>query len=132
MATSNSAPGLSPELSRIAALLALSAFLNYIDRGNLALAAPLIQHDLGLSVYELGILFSSFFWTYALFQIVSGWLVDRIDVNWVLGFGVFLWSIATFATGLVHGFTLLLLMRLVLGVGESVSFLQQNHRPPLH
>jgi ACS family D-galactonate transporter-like MFS transporter len=122
MATSNSAPGLSPELSRIAALLALSAFLNYIDRGNLALAAPLIQHDLGLSVYELGILFSSFFWTYALFQIVSGWLVDRIDVNWVLGFGVLLWSMATFATGLVHGFTLLLLMRLVLGVGESVSY----------
>jgi ACS family D-galactonate transporter-like MFS transporter len=113
---------LSPELSRIAALLALSAFLNYVDRGNLALAAPLIQNDLGLSVYELGILFSSFFWTYALFQILSGWLVDRVNVNWILGLGVLLWSVATFATGLVHGFTLLLLMRLVLGVGESVSY----------
>lgn len=115
-------PRLSPDLSRVAILLALSAFLNYVDRGNLALAAPLIQQDLSLSVYQLGILFSSFFWTYALFQIVSGWLVDRVDVNWVLGFGVLLWSVATFATGLVHGFTLLLLMRLILGVGESVSY----------
>jgi len=117
-----SASRLSPELSRIAALLALSAFLNYVDRGNLALAAPLIQQDLGLSVYQLGVLFSSFFWTYALFQIVSGWLVDRFNVNWVLAFGVLLWSVATLATGLLHGFTLLLLMRLVLGVGESVSY----------
>ena len=113
---------LSPELSRLAILMALSAFLNYVDRGNLALAAPLIQQDLGLSVYQLGILFSSFFWTYALFQIVSGWLVDRVDVNWVLALGVLLWSVATLATGFVHGFTLLLLMRLVLGVGESVSY----------
>ncbi len=113
---------LSPELSRLAILMALSAFLNYVDRGNLALAAPLIQQDLGLSVYQLGILFSSFFWTYALFQIVSGWLVDRVDVNWVLALGVLLWSVATLATGFVHGFTLLLLMRLVLGIGESVSY----------
>jgi sugar phosphate permease len=108
---------LSPELSRLAILMALSAFLNYVDRGNLALAAPLIQQDLGLSVYQLGILLSSFFWTYALFQIVSGWLVDRVDVNWVLALGVLLWSVATLATGFVHGFTLLLLMRLVLGIG---------------
>ena len=113
---------LSPALSRIASLLALSAFLNYVDRGNLALAAPLIQQDLHLSVYQLGILFSSFFWTYALFQILSGWLVDRINVNWVLAGGVLLWSLATFATGLVHGFVLLLVMRLILGIGESVSY----------
>ena len=113
---------LAPGLSRVAILMALSVFLNYVDRGNLSLAAPLIQGDLGLSFYQLGILFSSFFWTYALFQIVSGWLVDRTDVNWVLALGVLLWSAATFGTGFVHGFTSLLLMRLILGVGESVSY----------
>jgi MFS transporter, ACS family, D-galactonate transporter len=113
---------LAPALSRIAALLALAAFLNYVDRGNLSLAAPLIQTDLGLSLSQLGILFSSFFWTYALFQIVSGWLVDRFDVSWVLTLGLLLWSAATFGTGLVHGFTTLLAMRLVLGVGESAAY----------
>jgi MFS transporter, ACS family, D-galactonate transporter len=113
---------LSPTLSRVALWLALSAFLNYVDRGNLALAAPLMQADLHLSVSQLGILFSSFFWTYALFQIVSGWLVDHIDVNWVLALGVLLWSAATFGTGFVHGFSVLLVMRLILGIGESVSY----------
>jgi ACS family D-galactonate transporter-like MFS transporter len=113
---------LSPELSRLAALLALSIFINYIDRGNLSIAAPLLKDDLHLSLYQLGILFSSFFWTYAIFQIVSGWLVDRFPVNWVLALGILLWSAATFGTGLVRGFTLLLAMRLILGIGESVAY----------
>ncbi len=117
-----SASRLSPELSRLAILLALSIFINYIDRGNLSIAAPLIKDDLGLSYSQLGLLLSSFFWTYAIFQIVSGWLVDRFPVNWVLALGILLWSAATFATGLVHGFQLLLAMRLILGVGESVAY----------
>jgi len=116
------APRFSPELSRLAGLLALSIFINYIDRGNLAIAAPLLKDDLGLSLYQLGILFSSFFWTYAIFQIISGWLVDRFPVNWLLALGILLWSAATFGTGLVRGFTLLLAMRLILGVGESVAY----------
>jgi MFS transporter, ACS family, D-galactonate transporter len=119
---SQSLTNLSPALTRLAILLALSIFINYIDRGNLAIAAPLIQTDLGLSPYQLGILFSSFFWSYAIFQIVSGWLVDRFPVNSVLAFGFFLWSAATFGTGLVHGFALLLAMRLILGIGESVAY----------
>jgi ACS family D-galactonate transporter-like MFS transporter len=113
---------LSPGLSRLATLLALSIFINYIDRGNLSIAAPLLKDELGLSLYQLGLLFSSFFWTYAIFQIVSGWLVDRFRVNWVLALGILLWSAATFGTGLVHGFKLLLAMRLILGIGESVAY----------
>jgi ACS family D-galactonate transporter-like MFS transporter len=112
----------SPDLSRLALLLALSIFINYIDRGNLAIAAPLLQDELGLSPYQLGLLFSSFFWTYAIFQIVSGWLVDRFPVNWILALGILLWSAATLGTGLVHGFKLLLAMRLILGIGESVAY----------
>lgn len=113
---------LSPELSRLALLLALSIFINYVDRGNLAIAAPHIRDELGLSYSQLGVLFSSFFWTYAIFQIVSGWLVDRFPVNWVLAVGILGWSAATFATGLVHGFAALLIMRMVLGIGESVAY----------
>src|SRR6202140_3570173 len=113
---------LSPELSRLAILLALSIFINYIDRGNLAIAAPLIKDDLGLSYSQLGVLLASFFYTYAIFQIVSGWLVDRFPVNWVLALGILLGSAATFGTGLVSGFKLLLVMRLILGIGESVAY----------
>jgi MFS family permease len=122
MTLSASPSRLSPELSRLAFLLALSIFINYIDRGNLAIAAPLIKDDLGLSYSQLGILLSAFFFAYAPFQIVSGWLVDHFPVNWVLAFGILLWSAATFGTGLVSGFKLLLAMRLILGIGESVAY----------
>src|SRR6266852_8112928 len=122
LSSADSASRLSPELSRLATLLALSIFINYIDRGNLALAAPLIKDNLGLSFYQIGLLLSSFFWTYDIFQIVSGWLVDRFSVYWVLALGILLWSAATFGTGLVRGFKLLLAMRLILGIGESVAY----------
>lgn len=103
-------------------LLALSAFLNFVDRANLSLAAPLLQDELGFSRAKLGILLSAFFWTYATFQLVSGWLVDRFEVSWIIAAGFFLWSAATAATGFVHTFALLLLLRLLLGMGESVAY----------
>ncbi|MGB2620933.1 MAG: MFS transporter [Candidatus Acidiferrum sp.] len=113
---------LAKALSPVAALLALSVFINYIDRGSLSIAAPALKTELLLSPWQLGILLSSFFWTYTGFQIVSGWMVDRFNVNWVIAGGFFLWSIATAATGLAHGFAMLLAVRLFLGIGESVAF----------
>jgi MFS transporter, ACS family, D-galactonate transporter len=113
---------LSKALSPVAGLLAISSFINYVDRGSLSIAAPDLKIELGLSPWELGLLLSSFFWTYLGFQIVSGWLVDRFNVNWVLAGGYLIWSIATLTTGFVHGFQMLLIMRLVLGAGESVAF----------
>jgi MFS family permease len=113
---------LSGALWLVLILLALSVFINYIDRGNLSIAAPLLKNELHLSNSQLGLLLSSFFWTYALFQLVSGWLVDRFNVNWVIAGGFFLWSAATAATGLVQGFAVLFLLRLILGIGESVAY----------
>lgn len=110
------------KLWRLVILLGLSVFINYLDRGSLSVAAPLLKDELGLSAAKLGILLSSFFWTYTGFQLIAGWLVDRFDVGWVMAAGFLLWSAATTATGSLHGFALLLAARLVLGVGESVSF----------
>src|SRR5258705_10302282 len=109
-------------LRYVLVLLVFSVFINYVDRGNLSVAAPMLKDELGLSASQLGILLSSFFWTYGLFQILSGWLVDRFNVNWVMATGFFLWSAATGATGLVHGFAALLVVRLILGIGESVAY----------
>jgi MFS transporter, ACS family, D-galactonate transporter len=103
-------------------LLSLSVSINYIDRGNLSIAAPLLKDELGISASQLGILLAAFFWTYTTMQFVCGWLVDRFDVNRVLALGYLLWSLATAVTGMVHGFMMLLVMRLILGVGESVAF----------
>jgi len=103
-------------------LLVISVFISYVDRGNLSIAIPLLKAELNLSASRIGILFSSFFWGYTVCLFICGWFVDRFDVNRVLALGFLLWSMATAVTGLVHGFVLLLLMRLLLGMGESVSF----------
>ena len=103
-------------------LMSLSIFINYIDRGNLATAAPIIKDELHLSATQLGFLLTAFFISYAPMQIVVGWLVDRFDAARVLLAGFVVWSIATALTGFAHGFASLLMIRLLLGVGESVAF----------
>ncbi len=113
---------LAPGMGRILILLGISVFINYIDRGSLSTAAPMLKEEFRLSATQLGDLLSAFFLTYACFQIVSGWLVDHFDVKWVMGVGFFLWSAATAITGLVNGFALLFIARLVLGAGESVAY----------
>src|ERR1700730_12058750 len=102
------AGGRSKSLSPVVALLAISVFINYIDRGSLSIAAPALKDELRLSPSQLGILLSSFFWSYAGFQILSGWLVDRFQLNWVLAAGFFVWSAATAATSIAHSFMVLL------------------------
>ncbi|HZF15350.1 MAG TPA: MFS transporter [Steroidobacteraceae bacterium] len=106
----------------VVAMLALAALLNYVDRGNLATAAPVLQDELALSSSQIGLLLSAFFWAYAPSQLLAGWLVHRYDIRLVLGAGVLLWSAATTLTGLANGFVTLLLLRLLLGLGESVTF----------
>ena len=124
MATSTPAEhkGLTGRLTAVLVLLAIAVFINYIDRGNLSLAAPLLKDELRLSGSQLGILLSAFFWTYACLQPISGWLVDRVNVNWVMAGGFCLWSCATAATGVAHAFLSLLLLRMMLGIGESITF----------
>src|SRR6202049_198425 len=86
---------LTGKLWRVLILLGLSVFISYIDRSNLSIAAPVIKDELHLSASQLGILLSSFFWTYACLQLVSGWLVDRLNVNLVFAGGFLLWSLST-------------------------------------
>ncbi len=104
------------------ALLAVSVLINYVDRGNLAVAAPLLKDELRISTTQVGVLITAFFWTYTAVMTLSGWIVDRFDVNWVLVVGFVVWSLATAATGLVHTFVLLIMFRMLLGAGESVAF----------
>ena len=119
----------------VVGLLALAIFINYVDRGNLATAAPLIKDQLRLNNTQIGLLLSAFFWTYTPAQILAGWLAERINAYRTLALGVALWSLATAATGLVTGFAALFALRLLLGLGESAGFpcsskLLAQHLPP--
>jgi MFS family permease len=103
-------------------LLFFAMFISFFDRGNLAVAAPVLAPELGLSPVALGWLLSGFFWTYAAGQLGAAWLVDRIEVRWAYAAGFLLWSLATLSTAAVSTFSALLCMRLLLGVGEAVAY----------
>jgi MFS family permease len=101
-------------------LLFVAVLINYVDRGNLSIAAPLLKDEWHLNASALGALFSAFFWTYTAMQFVSGWVVDRLDPSRLLALGFLIWSLATALAGLSTGFAMLLSLRLLLGIGESV------------
>jgi MFS family permease len=101
-------------------LLFVAVTINYVDRGNLSIAAPLLKEEWHLNASVLGALFSAFFWTYTAMQFVSGWVVDRFDPCRLLAWGFLVWSLATAFAGLSTGFAMLLSLRLLLGIGESV------------
>ncbi len=112
-------PGVS---ARVVLLLAAAIFINYVDRGNLSIAAPLLQSEMHLSNTQIGVLLSAFFWTYAPLQLLAGWMAERLDVHKVLPAGLALWSVATMLMGVAGSFLVLLGLRLVLGLGESVVY----------
>src|SRR5215471_18521198 len=76
-------------------LLFLAVLINYVDRGNLSIAAPLLKDEWHLSASALGALLSAFFWSYTALQFVGGWLFDRFDPCRVLALGFLVWSLAT-------------------------------------
>jgi len=104
------------------ALLGVAVFLNYVDRGAIGIAAPVMKKELGLSAEAYGIAFSAFFWVYAPVQLVTGWLCDRFSVYKLMAAGILLWAASTLLMGLVGGIASLLILRIMLGVGESISF----------
>jgi MFS family permease len=116
-------------------LLGAAVFLNYVDRGAIGIAAPKMKPELGLSEEAYGLAFSAFFWIYAPVQLFAGWLCDRFSVYRLMALGILLWAGSTLLMGFAGGFVSLLVLRVMLGVGESISFpgsskIIARHVPP--
>lgn len=103
-------------------LLIISVGINYIDRGNLSVAAHDLSIELHLDPGKLGLLLSAFFWTYAICLFAAGWVIDRFNVYWVYAASFLVWSGSTALTGAAAGFTVLFSLRLLLGMSESVAY----------
>src|SRR6202035_1021013 len=103
-------------------LLVVGGALNYVDRATLSVANKLIEDDLGIPVAKMGLLLSAFLWAYAIAQLPVGVLIDRFRPRRLLGLGLFSWSVAQAAGGLVTSFAVFIAARFALAVGEAPLF----------
>ena len=96
--------------------------INYIDRANLAVAAPSMSKELGLNATDMGLILSGFFWTYAIMQLPFGYVADRVGARLSLVVAVVWWSACTALTAAGRGFLSLLGLRMLLGIGEAGAY----------
>lgn len=103
-------------------IICLMYLITYVDRVNIATAAPAMQKDLSLTHVQLGLAFSAFAYPYAFFQIAGGWLGDRLGPRLNLLVCGAVWSGATVLMGFVGGAVSLFIVRFMLGLGEGSAF----------
>src|SRR5260221_11332678 len=103
-------------------LLCVMYLITYVDRVNIATAAPEIRRELSLSNTRLGLVLSAFGYPYLLFQVFGGWVGDRFGPRLTLFVCGIIWAAATILTGAATGLVMLFFVRVLLGVGEGATF----------
>jgi MFS family permease len=103
-------------------LLCLLAVITYLDRVCISVAGPRIQDALHISPGPWGWVGTAFLLGYAIFEIPSGHLGDRIGARRVLTRIVLWWSLFTALTGAVAGYPVLLGVRFLFGAGEAGAY----------
>ena len=95
--------------------------INYMDRSALGVVAQAVRGEFALSPVQMGYLFSSFLWTYVIFLLPIGILLDRFTARNINAIGIAFWSLAMMATAGVWSFATLIVARMVMGAGEATS-----------
>jgi MFS transporter, ACS family, glucarate transporter len=115
---------LRPTRTRYAVLLFvyLAAFITYLDRVCISVAAPVMQHDLGLSEIQFAWVFTVFYIAYAVFEMPAAWMGDRWGQRRMLIRIVGGWSLFTIFTGMARSLAMLLITRTVFGAAEAGAF----------
>jgi len=116
----------NPRRWTIVGLLFSATVINYLDRGTLSVALPMIAAELSLSASQKGLLLWSFFTSYAVMQIPVGWLTDRLDLRWFYAGMFALWCVSCGLMSLAGSLMTLVALRVLLGVGESIFFAGGN------
>lgn len=115
----------------IAGMVGAFAFVSYIERMNISVAAELMMPDLGLTKIQMGQVFSSFLVGYAIFQVPAGKLGDFIGPRVTLALAAVLWGCATIFTAVVANVFVagsasllmaLVAVRFLLGASEGATF----------
>src|ERR1700724_1919700 len=106
----------------ILGLISLMYLITYLDRVNISTAAPVISEEFGFDKITMGVIFSAFGWSYAMFQVPGGWLGDRFGARTVLTIIVGYWSAMTAATAAATGATSFMVLRFLFGIREAGAF----------
>lgn len=96
--------------------------INYIDRVNIGVAAPVLMKELGIQPAVMGLLMSAFFWSYFAAMFPTGWLLNKYGPRLVMFYSCFGWGAVTMLTSLVQGFYSFFALRIGLGVTEAPGF----------
>ncbi len=107
---------------RIAVLLGIGVLVNFFDRVNVSVAFTSLHAEWGITAVTFGYLASAYNWSYAVLQIPVGIMLDRWGVRRIGRVAAFLWSAASFASGLATGVYSFFAARLLLGIGEAPTF----------
>jgi MFS family permease len=107
---------------RVLLLLFFLSIVTYLDRVCLSVAGPRMQADLGISPEQWGWVVGAFTLSYAIFEIPTGAMGDRVGARSVLTRIVIWWSAFTSLTGAVSNYVLMLITRFLFGAGEAGAY----------
>ena len=105
-----------------ALLLGPITFVMSLDRTAIVIAAPTIQNEYHFTLIQMSYLLTSFSWTYALLQVPSGWLAEKFGPRRMLFWANMLWSLLTALTPAATGFSSFVVLRALLGAGQSADW----------
>ncbi|MEX2264110.1 MAG: MFS transporter [Bryobacteraceae bacterium] len=108
--------------NRVLSMLFLLSIITYLDRVCISVAGPRMQADLGISPEQWGWVVGVFAISYALFEIPTGAMGDRIGPRKVLTRIVVWWSVFTSLTGVAWNYLVLLPIRFMFGAGEAGAY----------
>lgn len=93
--------------------------LNFFDRYIVQSVEPMLKEEFALSNSQSGMLGAAFVLGYFVFSPLFGYLGATRDRRWLMGIGLFAWSLSTAMTGMAQGFISFVIARVLVGVGEA-------------
>jgi sugar phosphate permease len=111
--------GVGKKRNMVLAILFIAWTVSYMDRMVMTVAIPYVAKDLDLTPFTMGVVMSSFFAGYALFQIPGGLLADKFGPRRLMAAAITWWSVFTALTGLATSLSSMIIIRFLFGLGEA-------------
>ena len=82
-----------------------------------------LEKDFSIGTTGVGFLSSAYFYTYIIFQIPAGIILDKYNIKWVISGAMFLCVLGNFVFSIAPDFTIAFVGRLLMGAGSAFGFI---------